>query len=228
ADIDVADFLVFQSCFNGPNRPAKCLDGCTRRTDGGTMSASVALSDAIFDLYSPSSGKAVAAGTPVEWSVTVRTTGLDADVAGCAFDLELHQGSDEGALAKVALPSPTFATPFSDGSAVWSVSGPGNRPLGTLGGLGDAFPVPWSAESAARLAAVSAETAAIVGAGRVVSVGAIDTKGLAPGRYVLVLRPINANVLRREADLTGAVIGNFAAAARAVVGARTVAFDIAK
>ena len=238
-DIDVADFLAFQGCFNGPNRPPKCTDGCTRSPDAGMMSASVELSDVVFDLYSPSSGKAIAAGTPVEWSVSVRAAGLDAAVAGCVFDLELRQDSEAGALAKVAIPPPTFATPFSDGSAVWSVSGPSNRPLGTLGGLGDAFPVPWSAESARRLAALSAETAAWLGAaswepaalpdaGCVVSAGAIDTAGLAPGRYVLVLRPINANVLRRESDLTGALIGNFAAAARAVAGTRSVAFDIAK
>jgi hypothetical protein len=121
-----------------------------------------------------------------------------------------------------------LATPFSDGSAVWSVSGPSNRPLGTLGGLGDAFPVPWSAESAVRLAALSAETAAMADVGRVVSAGVIDTKALPPGRYVLVLRPVNANVLRSAETLAGEVVGNFAAAARAVAGTRTVAFDIAK
>ncbi|HOW18635.1 MAG TPA: hypothetical protein PLC79_06325, partial [Phycisphaerae bacterium] len=118
--------------------------------------------------------------------------------------------------------------PFSDGSAVWSVSGPSNRPLGTLGGLGDAFPVPWSAEAAARLAAMSAETAVMLDVGRIVSAGVIDTTGLAPGRYVLVLRPIKANVLRRAETLFGEIVGNFAAAARAVAGTRTIAFDIAK
>ncbi len=137
-----------------------------------------------------------------------------------------------------------FDTPFSDGSAVWSVSGPSNRPLGTRGGRGDAFPVPWSAESAARLAAVLAESAPVGEIsqsstppappyeggerGRVVNIGAIDTTGLAPGRYVLVLRPVNANVLRSGENLAGALVGNFAAAARAVAGTRTVAFDIAK
>jgi len=227
-DIDLADFNVFQNCFNGPNRPPKCDTLWCQGSASGQMTPSAELSDVVFDLYSPSSGKAIAAGTPVEWSVSVRTAGLDAAVAGCAFDLELRQDSDDGALTKLALPPPTFATPFSDGSAVWSVSGPSNRPLGTLGGLGDAFPVPWSADSAARLAALSAETAATFMAGRLVSAGSIDTTGLTPGRYVLVLRPVNANVLRSEENLTGALIGNFAAAARAVAGTRTVAFDVAK
>jgi len=42
------------------------------------------------------------------------------------------------------------------------------------------------------------------------------------------LSPIsNSNVLRSEERLSGALIGNFAAA-RAVAGARSVAFEVAK
>ena len=230
ADIDLADFNVFQNCFNGPNRPPKCdTQWCqSKDSDSELAAASGGSSEVVFSLHSPSNGQVIAAGTPLEWSVTVRATGLDADVAGCAFDLELRHDSEDGALAKVALPPPTFATPFSDGSAVWSVSGPSHRPLGTLGGLGDAFPVPWSVESAVRLAALSAETATMADVGCVVSAGVIDTKALPPGRYVLVLRPVNANVLRSAETLAGEVVGNFAAAARAVAGARSVAFEITK
>jgi hypothetical protein len=64
--------------------------------------------------------------------------------------------------------------------------------------------------------------------GVTVSAGSIDTSALAPGRYVLLMHPTGAAVLRTDVALNTDLAGNFAVTARAVTGVGAIAFEIAK
>jgi hypothetical protein len=74
------------------------------------------------------------------------------------------------------------------------------------------------------------DEAAVGGAvslGVTVTAGSIDTSALAPGRYVLLMRPTGAAVLRTDVALNTDLAGNFAVSARAVTGVGAIAFEIA-
>jgi hypothetical protein len=75
------------------------------------------------------------------------------------------------------------------------------------------------------------DEAAVGGAvslGVTVTAGSIDTSALAPGRYVLLMRPTGAAVLRTDVALNTDLAGNFATRARVVSGETVIAFEIAK
>lgn len=100
ADVDLADFGVFQNCFNGPNRPPKDasqLRGDAMQSQGGFASRDDEGLDSFevtFDLQSPQAGQTIAAGDPVEWHALVTVTGDNQGLAG--YMLNLFLGPDTG------------------------------------------------------------------------------------------------------------------------------------
>jgi hypothetical protein len=230
ADVDGMDFLVFQGCYNGPNRPPACgTSGC-----GGTLLGTQVAggSDVVFDLRSPIDGKTIGRGTPVAWRVDAAVRGAGAGIAGYAFDLELRSDNETGALAKVTIAPPEALSPLSDESAVWRMRGPDAQTPGRLVGVTDAIAVPWLARFTDFLAAMpsagaGADDTSNTGAVTVTG-GSIDTSALPAGRYVLLLRPTGAAVLRSDAALSTDLVGNFARPARAKSGKTGITFEIAK
>jgi hypothetical protein len=89
---------------------------------------------------------------------------------------------------------------------------------GAIAGIGDAFAVPWSAKYAAALGDASVQTT--------LARGSIDTASLAPGHYVLIVRPVAASVVRNDVDLTADLDGNFALKANVAAQPDRVEFDV--
>jgi hypothetical protein len=214
--------------------------------------------EVVFDLRSPAAGQRIARGTPVPWRVDTTINGTSPGVAGYVFDLELRREDATGGLVTATIAPPETLHPLSDESAVWRVYGPNAKTPGRLVGVGDAFAVPWLARFNEFLTAMASRSsqsstppappyeggeptplapcyeegeAAVAGAvslGVTVSAGSIDTSALAPGRYVLLMRPTGAAVLRTDVALNTDLAGNFAVTARAVTGVGAIAFEIAK
>jgi hypothetical protein len=84
------------------------------------------------------------------------------------------------------------------------------------------------APSAPAYEGAEAAVAGAVSLGVTVTAGSIDTSALAPGRYVLLMRPTGAAVLRTDVALNTDLAGNFATRARVVSGETVIAFEIAK
>ncbi len=190
-------------------------------------------------------GPAGSAGT----DATGGTTGAGrarSPVGGYVFDLELRKDGIDGPLANVPLAAPQPVVSLADDLAIWRRRGPNTSQPGMLLGAGDAFAVPWKADylthgavygtaaptDAATVTTADAATAAAAGTATTadgsvtMTTGAIDTTGLPPGRYVLILRPLGAVVLRTDVDLTADHPGNFARPATIGAPPSAITFDL--
>jgi hypothetical protein len=233
-DVDLTDYGQFQACFNGPNRPPLCSGtGCSgdrmqgqgmlvAPVDGFAVVASFGGGEGedvavVFDLQSPQTGQAIQAGLSVEWSVLASVEGAGASIAACDVGLELRQDSEAGDLVNLPIPAPTFTIPLSDDSTVWRRLGPNTTTPGTILGIGDALAVPWSPA----FGRVFADAPPVV-----VGMGSINTGGLVPGHYVLILRPTSATVLRDDVDFGTSFAGGYAVKAAALSGVDRIEFDI--
>jgi predicted outer membrane repeat protein len=216
ADVDLTDFGEFQACFNGPNRPPGPDCPACEWDRGGEAGAGAPT--VLFALQEPQNGMKLPAGPAIEWSVGVE---LPLDTPGLAFyalDVELHEKAADGPLAAIELVAPKLATWFWDPMAGGFDLAPSIDTAGAIAGIGDAFAVPWSGKYAVALGDASVQTT--------LARGSIDTAGLAPGHYVLILRPVAASVLRNDVDLTGDLDGNFAVKATVAAKPDRVEFDL--